>query len=205
MKEQQINQALQAWWKSATEVTTLDFKNYLRAQFPAEDWTQQYVSRFLFQQGMDFYVKTNKHGDPYRVYTQPMILTSDVLLDQIDILESVGEPITKTKLKTMIRGLGYPVNNFKVVFDSLGLNHNNCYTSDNHKIWIKKDASQHFSKSKQRIIEIGSMAKPYLKNAISKSNDKVRDIIQADNRSELYNLLEAYFTFDLRKKLKDLA
>jgi len=203
-KEQQIQQALQQWWKSETEVTTLDFKNYLRKQFPGEVWTQQYVSKFLYQQGFEFFTRMNSNGDVYRVYSAPMILTADVLLDQIEILESVCEPITKTKLKTMLRELDYPMGDFKVVFDSLGLKHSGTYTPDNHKIWYLEKSGLHFSKSKQRAMEISTMAKPHLKNAICKASGQIKDILDRET-SELYQMLQAYFTFDLRKKLKDLA
>jgi len=87
-KEQQIQQALQQWWKSETEVTTLDFKNYLRKQFPGEVWTQQYVSKFLYQQGFEFFTRMNSNGDVYRVYSAPMILTADVHYQPI-VLELV--------------------------------------------------------------------------------------------------------------------
>jgi len=197
-KEQIIQNALNQWFKNDLEITTLDFKNFLRKQYPGEQWSQQYVSKFLYQQGLDFYTKTNAHGDTYRVYSAPKVLTSTVLLDQIDILESVNEPITKTKLKTLVRNLDYPLGNFKEVFDSLGLKHNDRYTSDNHKIWYVEKSGQHYSKSKNKSVAIKTMAKPHLKNALCKTNYKIQDIL--DNPlSEQYEMLEAYFLYDIRK------
>ena len=197
-KEQIIQHALNQWFKHDLEITTLDFKNQLRKDYPLEHWTQQYVSKFLYQQGLDFGNRTNAHGDTYRVYSAPKILNSTVLLDQIDVLDSVGEPITKTKLKTLVRNMGYPLANFQQVFDSLGLTHTGQWTNDNHKIWAQVKLGQHFSKTKHQAIDIRTMPKPYLANALKKSKATVSEILANPSSSE-HEMLKAYFMYDVRK------
>lgn len=206
-KEQIIAKELEQWFKNQLEITTLDFKNHLRKTYPAENWTQQYVSRFLFQQGLDFYPKANTHGDVYRVYMASKILDATVLNDQIDVLEAVSEPITKTKLKTLVRNLGYPTANFAQVFDSLGLIHTGLWTNDNHKIWTRVPAGKHFSKSKQTAVDISTMNKKYLYNAFMKlwkNNPLDMDDILNNPNCEEYRLLQAYITFDIRQFLAKL-
>lgn len=206
-KEQIIEKALEQWFKNDLEITTLDFKNQLRKDYPGEQWSQQYVSKFLYQKGLDFYTKTNSHGDVYRVYQAPKVLTTTILSDQVGVLESVGEAITKTKLKTLVRNLGYPTINFAQVFDSLGLVHTGRWTKDNHKIWTRVPAGQHFSQTKQASVNVAAMNKKYLYNAfvkLWKNTNRDMDDILNDPKCEEYRLLQAYMTYDARQLLAGL-
>ena len=45
---------LAKWFTTKMSVTTLDFKNHLRDKHPGFYWSQVWVSRFLYEQGLPF-------------------------------------------------------------------------------------------------------------------------------------------------------
>jgi hypothetical protein len=202
--------ALAQWFTTNDQVTTLDFKNYLRQNFPTEDWTQQWVSTFLMGEQLDYSVAINSNGDEYRIYVFPYskaVLTIQDLHDYVGSAIVLKDDITKSGMKSYFRKQGYSLDNFKDLFDQLGLQHTGKYTSDNHKIWTYVPSVQHLSKTKGQLVDIKTMPKPYLRNAFLKLWNNVpfefEDIL--DNPTcEEYNLLQAFFTFDIRQKLNSL-
>jgi hypothetical protein len=129
-------------------------------------------------------------------------LTLEDLKEFCNTIESTKENITKSNLKHFVRAAELPLDNFSQLFDQLQLTHNGRYTSDNHKIWVRVPIGKHLSKSKQQIVAIKDMPKPYLRNAICKyvADNGIPDmytLLTEENR-ELYKLLKAYFTFEIR-------
>lgn len=202
--------ALAQWFTTNDQVTTLDFKNYLRQNFPTEDWTQQWVSTFLMGEQLDYTVATNSNGDEYRIYISPYTSLSPDLEDLQGIVASLMVQridVTKTKLKSCLTAAGWSLDNFKDLFNQLGLQHTGKYTSDNHKIWTYVPSGKHLSKSKGELVDIKTMPKPYLKNAFLKAWDDGADDIDEildDPKSEQFKLLQAYFTYDIRQSLNSL-
>lgn len=132
-------------------------------------------------------------------------LTTNVLVDFIQDIEDLGENVTKTNLKTLIRGNGYSLNNLSDLFTQLNLQHTGKYTTDNHRIWVRVPAGKHLSKTKNQVIPIKDMPKPYLKNAIVKYifDNGAPDIwnILTDSKTELHKMLQAYFTWEIRNSI----
>lgn len=193
------------------QVTTLDFKMHLREVFPGMKWTQQWVSFFLMnQEDLYWTVNINNNGDEYRVYFQELpeeaeVLTKEILKDLCVEFEILQTPITKTALKAILREDGFDLTNFKSVFNTVGLVHNGQYTTDNHKIYNLVNPGQHLSKTKNQVIDIRKMHKSHILNCLKKYERVMFDEVIADTNSEIYQLLEAYFTYDLREILEDLV
>jgi hypothetical protein len=99
------------------------------------------------------------------------------------------------------------MSTFDQAFENCQLRHTGQYTGDNKKIYQVVPSGQHLSKNKQQLVDIKTMAKPYLKNAFLKiwNNEAIEmeDIFNTPSCEE-YQLLEAYFTFDIRQKLQNL-
>jgi hypothetical protein len=184
---------------SNSTTTTLDLKNALIKNWPEENWTQQWVSSFMMGQNLDW---TDSLDRRYRIYHSPMILTVEHLQEFCDDITELGENITKTNLKSLVRAAGLPLGNFKELFNQLGLQPNGKYTRDNHKIWIKVPTGKHLSKNKGTLVAIKDMAKPYLRNAIAKyvADNGCPDMhyILGKPDSEFFKLLYAFFTFEMR-------
>jgi hypothetical protein len=188
---------LDAHFLSYGAITASQFKIQLDKNWKDEIWSNQWVSGFLRNSELEYETYNGT-----RVYQAPVVLTLQHLKDLCEELVDLGEHITKTNLKSMLRGLDLPRDNFKELFSQLGLQHNGKYTADNHKIWIKVPVGKHLSKSKQQIVAIKDMPKPYLRNAICRTvaDNGMPDmytLLTEENR-ELYKLLKAYFTFEIR-------
>lgn len=195
------------------QVTTLDFKMHLREVFPGMKWTQQWVSFFLMnQEDLYWTVNINNNGDEYRVYfqedtTEPVEpISKSILKDLCEEFEILNTPITKTALKAILREDGFDLTNFKSVFNTVGLVHNGQYTTDNHKIYNLVGSGQHLSKTKNQVVDIRKMHKSHILNCLKKYEGKHNfDDIIADPSQEIYQLMEAYFTYDMREILEDLV
>ena len=213
MNKQQIAQrALDIWFKTHDTVTTLDLKNYLINTDITEYWSQQWVSAFMMDQDLDYVVETNSNGDEYRVYASPNLKVNPDLSNLQDIVAALltqGIDITKNKIKACLTASSYSLDNFKDLFKQLNLQHDGkTYNAENHKIWTYVPQGQHLSKTKGTLVDIKTMPKPYLLNAICKEvslydGEDVAELIKLKD-SELSNLLRAYFTYDLRQTLNSL-
>lgn len=195
--QETATEALNEWFKSSDKVTTLEFKNYLIAEYPGIYWTQQWVSAFLQATDLEF-----TDNGRYRTYTKPAVLEVQNILEVCQKLTSANIDITKRKIKVYLHGQGLPLQDFEEVFKQAGLKHTGKYTGDNKKIWAVVPTGKHFSKGKGNLVAIKDMPKPYLRNAIAKY---VADYGQPDMHyilgqqdSEFYKLLQAYFTWEIR-------
>lgn len=131
-------------------------------------------------------------------------LTLSILKDFTNDIILLGENVTKTNLKGLARANQYVVDSsFKDLFNQLGLEHTGKYTVDNHKIWTLVPKGKHLSKTKGSTIEINSMVKPYLRNAICKHMDNNPDMhdILTRPETEIYKMFKAFFTYEIRKVL----
>ena len=198
-KQDKIASGLDQWFLHNDEVTSLDLKLYLINTYPEEMWTQQYVSAYLQTTNFEFI-----DNGRFRTYLKPVTLTVQVLQEIVDDIMAVGDDVTKTKIKSYLRAQNYPLTDFKMLFNQLGLQHTGEYTADNHKIWLAVPVGKHLSKTKGSLVDISGMAKPYLKNAFLKlwtGTALDMDVILNQPNCEEYKLLQAFFTYDVRKSL----
>lgn len=184
-------------------VTSLDFKNYMRSQHPSENWTQELVSDYLMNLNLPY-----TDNGTWRIYSFVPIkaqVDETSILNAVKVLTTGQLDITKTNIKSHLRLAGLDISNFSEVFDEMNFVHTGGYTSDNHKIYVLVDSGAHFSKSKGQQIPIREMAKPYLKNAIVKNfnNVDIEDVLD-DPDGELYQMLFAHFTFEIRDTINKL-
>lgn len=184
-------------------VTSLDFKNYMRSQHPSENWTQELVSDYLMNLNLPY-----SDNGSYRVYSFAPIkaqVDETSILNAVKVLTTGQLDITKTNIKSHLRLAGLDISNFLEVFDEMNFVHTGGYTSDNHKVYVLVNSGAHFSKSKGQQVPIRDMAKPYLKNAIVKNATivEMEDILD-DPDGELYQMLFAYFTFEIRNTINKL-
>jgi len=191
---------LDAHFLSFRAITASQLKEQLEKNWNDELWSNQWVSGFLRNSGLEYEVYNHT-----RIYQAPLVLTLQHLKDLCEELVDLGEDITKTNLKSMLRGLDLPLGNFKELFNQLGLQHNGKYTADNHKIWVSVPVGKHLSKNKGTLVAIKDMPKPYLLNAICKhvmdNGQPDMHTILTDPTRELHKLLQAYFTFDVRNSI----
>lgn len=201
-KQEKAQAQLDAHFLSHSTVTTLELKQDLIKNWPDEYWSQQWVSGFMQNQELDW---TDSDNGRYRIYQAPISLNLTHLEDYCQDIIDLDENITKSNLKSLIRADGLPLGKFKELFDQLGLQHTGKYTSDNHKIWVKVPVGKHLSKNKKQLVDIKDMPKPYLKNAIAKyvAEYGIPDMhyILSKPDSELYKLLAAFFTHEIRNSI----
>lgn len=193
---------LQQLFQKLESVTVAQLRLALTTDYPNELWTISWVSSFLQNQDLEYSVSDDRR---FRTYHRPSMLTLEDLQGFCDTIESTKENITKSNLKHFVRAAELPLDNFSQLFDQLQLTHNGRYTSDNHKIWVRVPIGKHLSKSKQQIVAIKDMPKPYLRNAICKyvaynGIPDMHTLLTEDNR-ELYKLLKAFFLFDVRNSI----
>lgn len=201
-KTEQATEAFDQWSTFNSTITSLDFKNYLITNYTNEYWSQQWVSGFLQSLDLEYEVSDDRR---FRIYTIPKQLNVTTLHGYCTDLTNLCHSITKVKLKSLARADGYLLDNFKEVFNQLGLQFSGKYTSDNHKIWRQVPVGKHLSKNKGTLVDIKSMAKPYLKNAIAKyiAENGTPDMhyILGQPNSEFYKLLQAFFTYEIRNSI----
>jgi len=78
------------------------------------------------------------------------------------------------------------------------------YTSENHKIYAFLGIDEHYSETDQKVVKIKDMHPNYIYNLIKKRYGQL-DLEDCFKRnSEIYQLLKAYFTYDIRARLKDI-
>lgn len=195
-----LDACLALYKQSFPTVTSLDFKNYMRSQHPSENWTQELVSDYLMNLNLPY-----TDNGSYRIYSFVPIkaqVDETSILNAVKVLTTGQLDITKTNIKSHLRLAGLDISNFSEVFDEMNFVHTGSYTSDNHKVYVLVNSGAHFSKSKGQQVPIREMAKPYLRNAILKNieNTDLEDVL-LDPDGELYQMLFAYFTFEIRARI----
>lgn len=190
--------ALEVYFTEHDSVTTLEFKEYLRNIHPDVKWSQSDVSLFMMNVDGLFFTDNGT----FRTYYP---IKNDVKVNQ-NILEAIclefdqdGTDITKTNLKSRLREDAVNLDDFKDVFNSMNFTHTGKYTSDNHKIYKLIDTTQHLSQTKGEVMDINDMNKNHISNTLAKKYSNVTvDYILANPTSEVFNLLKAYFTYNIR-------
>lgn len=198
-KQEKAQAQLDAHFLLLKTVTTLDLKNELIANWPEETWTQQWVSGFMQDQDLNYVQDSSRR---FRIYEAPVTLTLDTVKEAINLLIQEGHPVTKVNIRRVLTHNNFPLGNFQELFAELNLQHvKGNYTSDNHKIWTVVPVGKHLSQSKGTTVDISTMPKKYLMNAINRyvaDNDvNMFDTLSDPNR-ELHKLLKAFFTHDIR-------
>ncbi len=211
-KEQMASDAVEQLFAENGQTTTREVKERLRDLYPGLTWKQEWVSNFMANLEDVTFVDNGNYRDYYPSDNaddvQPIaskLFVDPSALEQIcEALDNVGEPITKTMLKSTLRQNNFDLDGFKDAFKSINLVHTGKYTIDNHKIYKLIPITQHLSQTKQQVVDINKMPKKYLLNAINKiiGNKTFEQFVNTG--AEEVRLLEAYFTYDLRQKLAQL-
>lgn len=189
-------------------ITSLELKNQLISQHPNEYWTQNWCSDYLMQSGLSF-----DDNGTYRTYyanaTLPTVTPLNVLdtssiLNAAQHLVNNNRFITKTNLKSLLHLQQFDLSNFKELFNQCSFEHNGNYTNDNHKIYTIVKKGQHFSKTKQKSVAITDIPKPYIVNTLFHKYETttIGEVLSKSTDEEVYQLLKALFTFEVRQSLK---
>lgn len=194
-KEEIATNGLNSYLNSNQTITTLDFKNHLITTQPQIIWTQQWVSSFLSKFNFPYTTRQNKNGDTYRVYTL-VTAAKDHKTLLLDAANTFGRPFNKFELWAKLN-LG-PVSfneafkrcNFVRAGDKSGL-----------KLYMVSKDGQHFSVNANKYVEIKDMTKPHILNTLVKKNLRLSEVLKSPD-SEAFQLLNAFFTHDLRSMLK---
>lgn len=190
--------ALEVYFTDHDSVTTLDFKEYLRNLHPDVKWSQSDVS--LFMMGVDgLFFTDNGMFRTYYPIQNNIKVNSDILEAICLEFDQDGTDITKTNLKSRLREDAISLDGFKDVFNSMNFTHTGKYTSDNHKIYKLIDTTQHLSQTKGEVMDINDMNKNHISNTLTKKYSNVTiDYILNNPTSEVFNLLKAFFTYNIR-------
>ena len=206
---QLAQQLLADWWLNNTEVTSLQFKEELRSEYPDHIWNQQWVSHFLANSGHQF----DDNGQ-FKIYHRDApLFTINIpnMLANISVPVSQGElytawlnfqpsnlshtrVVTKQNIKTYLVTGGLDLSNFDEEFENSNFQFTGKYTADNKKyyVWVKDD--EYWSRSKQEILKLANMPKTHIKNSLMKryAGVEVQYLLNNPNE-EVTKLLKAYF------------
>ena len=198
-KEQLIDACMDLWFETNESITAVQLKDFLVQNHPTLHLGGSSITDILYSRDMLF----TEDGKVKTYYLDDCPLGVDNFARELEGTELV----TKTNLKTYFRHRGYNLSNFNAVFELLNFQPTGNYTADNHKIYKFVPTGKHLSTTKDQIIEIKDMAKPYLKNAFveawTQSDNTLEDVLNKPD-SEEYRLLQAFFTFDIRQVINKI-
>jgi len=198
-KQQLVDACIDLWFETNESITADQLKVFLNQTHSTLHWGGTFITDCLYSKNMLF----TEDGKVKTYYLDDCPLRVD------NFIRELGDAklVTKTGLKTHFRKEGYSLSNFNAVFELLNFQATGNYTSDNHKIYKFVPTGKHLSTTKDQMIEIKDMAKPYLKNAFIKtwysSKDSMEDVLNKPE-SEHYRLLQAFFTFDIRQVINKI-
>lgn len=221
------------WWLTNITITTKEFKEHLRKIHADYEWTQLWVSGFLMNQQLSFddtgiyriyhnphlvhttstnLVKTTSTNDGGKLIVSITKLKSfeEVFNDAITTLQYASESITKNSIKSKLKEFGwiykldYSFEEFADVFENSDLDWTGQYNSENHKIYTTVQVGQHYSQSKGVVVDIKTMHPNHIYNTIKKKYNSLDLEDCFDSKTEIYQLLKAYFTYDIRQKASKL-
>ena len=212
---QLAQQLLADWWLNNSEVTSLQFKEELRSEYPDHIWNQQWVSYFLSQTDHEWADKGN-----YKLYFRDSAIKTTQPAQVGSMLSVITVPVTQLKLNEAWKYYQYSPNpsiinkvtkkqikqilvnhlnvnnfsNFDEEFDNSGFCWSGTNNSERHKeyVWLKAD--EYWSQSKQEILKLANMSKPHIKNSLLKryADNEVEYLLNNPNE-EVTKLLKAYF------------
>lgn len=207
---QLAQQLLADWWLNNTEVTSLQFKEELRSEYPDYIWNQQWVSHFLSQTDHEwadmgqyklyFRDQSIKTSQPAQVGTMLSVIPVSqgelyaAWLNHQSNNPNVIKTVTKQNIKNFLITGGIDLSNFDEEFENSNFQFTGKYTSDNKKyyVWVKDD--EYWSQSKQEILKLGSLAKPHIKNSLLRRYFNIDvEYILANPNDEVTKLLKQYF------------
>lgn len=216
---------LNQWWKNHLTLTSKDFKEHLRNKYPDYEWTQLYVSRLLYMANLPYtdngtfrtyhnpntvITSTNSSGTPVYIQINNGSL-EDAFENALVTIETTGTLVSKKALKNQLKIQGwiydidYTADEFDTVFDNSDLDWTGAYNSENHKLYVRRTPGKHFSQTKGTLVDIKQMHPKHIYNTLKKkySGFELEDCF--DKNHEVYQLLEAYFTYNLREKISKLV
>lgn len=206
------NQLLADWWLNNSKVTTLEFKQELRDEYPEHNWTQQWVSWFLFNTNHPF-----EDNGAFKTYYRdnstlfgtitlsssfplsqalPQVVSVELTLDVINKLveDYHGVRLNKEQIKKYLKERSVQdFDDFEELFQDSNWAFTGKYTSDNKKIYVAIKPDEYFSQSRQVIIPIASLPKPHIKNTLKKRYGNVTIEHLLDNQGEeCFRLFKQY-------------
>jgi len=201
---------LAKWFTTKMSVTTLDFKNHLRDKHPGFYWSQVWVSRFLYEQGLPF-----SDNGVFRTYYSPnngfqTLKFEEKFEEVVSDLEANNLPITKKAIKKRLVTLGftygenYDKSQFNITFENSNLVPTGTFTTENHKIYVRVNNGQHYSNSKGSVVLIRDMHPKHIENSIRKKYPRIDPDVLFDQNSELFYLLQNYFLAPVRQTLSSI-
>lgn len=208
------NQLLADWWLNNSTVTTLEFKDELRREYPDHNWTQQWTSWYLGQTNHSF-EDNGTHRIYYRDSNALYANTTHISLNvntvtttassippvaiTLDAINKLCEDyhrvrLTKEAIKKYLKERNVTdFSNFDTLFEDSTWAFTGKHTSDNKKIYVAILADEYFSQSKQEIIPITTMSKPHLRNTLKKRYGNVTLYYLLNNQGdECFKLLKQY-------------
>ena len=209
---QLAQQLLADWWLNNTEVTSLQFKEELRSEYPDHIWNQQWVSHFLANSGHQFDDNGQfkiYHRDaplftiniPNTVANISVPVTQDKLLKAWEYWQqghgsNTITTVTKKNIKIALeQHLGVnDLSNFEAEFYQSGFFWSGLNNKENHKtyVWLKDD--EYWSQSKMQVLKLANMPKSHIKNSLLKRYPDVEVQYLLNNpNEEVTKLLKAYF------------
>ena len=129
--------------------------------------------------------------------------------DGIDMFLQVwdtSKPVTKKFVKTFLteNKIVFTPEDFDYHFNKGNFEPNGEYNKENHKYYRVRRNGEHFSITEQETVEIHKMHPNYIYNIIQKKYPNTLLIDCFNRSSEVFQLLKAYFLYDIRKFFKDI-
>lgn len=204
---QLAQQLLADWWLNNTEVTSLQFKEELRSEYPDHIWNQQWVSHFLSQTDHEWADKGNyrlyfrsqviKTSQPAQVGSLLSVITVSVTQAALKLAGEMGAGLisSKKEIKDVLKDFSKvnDFSNFEEEFVVSNWHFSGKYTGDNKKLYVWLADDEYWSQSKQEILKLANMPKAHIKNSLLKrySGVNIEEILNDPNK-EAVKLLKAY-------------
>ena len=136
-----------------------------------------------------------------RYYPKPTI---ESYLRTLILTWDSSKPLTMKFVKNYLKcnQVTFSKSDFDHYFSKLGFEFTGQYNTENHKLYRVRKPGTHFSETSEEVVEIGNMHPNHIYNTILKkySNILVKDCFTRS--SEIYQLLKAYFLYDIKESVK---
>lgn len=174
--------------------TTAELQEKIHQKYPKIKFLD--VSRVLYKEKIPY--EDTPLG---RAYIAP----DDLYTSMVNYINSTPT-FTKSEFRRAMKTNScYDETRFDQNFFVLGLVHTGEYNKENHKIYTSVPEGKHYSQTGKELVSLSDMHPNHTFNALMKKykHTDLEDCFKVE--SEVYKLLKAYFTFDIRTELKKLV